>query len=51
MKNIIEYNDTQKYHSLIIPDIPNEYFLDTDQYDSIYIAQRYILLAIEKAIS
>ncbi len=30
-------------HLLLTPDIPEEYILDTDDIDSIYIAQRYLL--------
>ena len=35
--------------NLIIPDLPNEYILDTDAFDSIYINQRYIIDAISQA--
>lgn len=35
--------------NLIIPDLPNEYILDTDAFDSIYVNQRYIIDAISQA--
>lgn len=34
--------------NLIIPDLPSEYVLDTDAFDSIYINQRYIIDAISQ---
>jgi len=41
-------NNWEKSSTLIIPDVPSAYFLDTDAFDSLYISQRYILLAIDR---
>gem|GEM_PF-3506871 len=35
--------------NIIIPDIPSDYMLDTDPWDSFYINQRYILYALFQA--